>query len=261
MAWLAAAILGALAYVAAAVWSVAVFLTMTLSSLIGSVGGIVGMIAKGIGQAVAPAVDGLSTLVVRTSMTVRELVRNLAVKFADTVGNVTKPILEPIRDALVGVNSAVGNVQTWVKTTLAPLEGVIDTVEELSGYFMIYKTLANIHNISDGLDVIAEKVGLETAAKIAELGRQIVDIGLSTVDYVQNMATAFDQKVVHADERIKEANRAGINELRLLLDEKVLGIKANLSLKETKFDRIVRRIERRQVDLPQFMGMMIRALR
>ena len=261
MGFLIGIILGVLSYVASVVFSVVVSLTTAVGSLIGAIGGIVGMVAKTIGQAVAPPINALSGLAARTAATVKTMTRNLITGFADTVGNVTKPVLEPIRDALVGVRNATQGIETWIKTTLRPLEQVIGAVEEISGYFMIYKTLANIRNISDGLDVVAKRVGLETAAKIAELTRQIVDIGTSVVDYVQDTFTAFDRKVVHADERIREANRIGLAELRAAVDEKFIKIRADLDLNVRRFDRDLVRIERRVEDLPHFMGMMIRALR
>ena len=261
MGFLWGLLFGALGFVAATIWSVVTFLAGVIASAVGTITYVVSAVAMGIGQAIAVPLEELRYIVMRTAETVREMTANLIEGFADTVGDVTKPVLEPIRDALAGVKNYVEGIETWIKTTLKPLEEVIGTVEEISGYFMVYKTLAGIRNVSDGLDVIADKVGLETAAKIAELMRMIVDIGTSTVDYVQDVVTAFDQKVLHADERIREANEAGLNELRLQLDEAVLGIRANLSFQETRFDRQVRAIERRLVDLPWFSKMLVRTLR
>lgn len=261
MAFLLAFFVSAIAAAASVIWGVVSVLGGAIGGAIGAIGGIVGAVSKTIGQAIAPPVHQLSLMVQTTAKSVRTLTRNLAEGFAQTVGNVTKPILEPIRDSLAGIKNYIGSIETWVKTTLAPLEGLIGTVEEISGYFMIYKTLAGIRSVSDGLDVVAEKAGVETAAKIAELMRAIVDIGTSTVDYVQDLFTAFDKKVVHADDRIKEANELGLRELEALVQQRVTGIQADLDIETRRLDRDLVRIERRIEDLPHFTGMLIRALR
>ena len=261
MGFLIAGIFYVLGIVVAVISSVVTYLAATIGFMFGTIVHIVSAVAMGIGRAVAVPLNELKGIVIRTAETVKDMTASLIEGFADTVGDITKPVLEPIRDSLVAVKNYTEGIRDWIKTTLQPLEQVIGTVEEITGYFMIYKTLANIRSISDGLDVVAQKVGLETAAKIAELTRMIVDIGTSTVNYVQDTFTAFDRKVVHADDRIKEANEIALAELRAQVDQKFIKIRADLDFNVTRFDRDLVRIERRIEDLPHFMGMMIRALR
>jgi len=230
-------------------------------SAVAVVGSVIGSVVASVGSVITGALKAVSSTLGSVVTGIQKAVSSGITVISKVIGSVTKPILTPIKDGLKAIDKYLTGVEKWFKATFAPVVETIELANKISGYFVLARLLGDYKNFVKNIDKIAEEVGLETIAEIARLYRSITESVTSVMEWTQDLFTAFDEKVIHADERIKEANELALAEYRAVVDEKLMVIRADLDVDVTRFDRGLVRIERRVEDLPHFMGMMIRALR
>ena len=261
----ALAIVSAVAAVTAAVasiaWAAAGTVIGAIAPVVDAVAVVIQRVVTAVGDVIVGSLKTVSAAIGRVAGALGNTLDAIIRALSEAVGTVAEPILAPIQETLIIIDNYLAVVEVWLKTTFAPLIEFIDTVDKISGYFMVYKLLTAEGDIMSKLEMVARKAGIQTAEAIAMLMRSIADTATGIMEWTVDLFDAFDRKVVHADDRIKEANRIALAELRAAVDEKLGGIKANLDLETRRFDRDIVRIERRVEDLPHFTGMLIRALK
>ncbi len=243
--------------IAATAVAVASTIIAAVSAIASAMAGVISGIAATVGQAVA-AVQGVVTAAVDVTV---KAIGNTIIAIGKVVTNVSAPILNPIKDALTVINNMMVGVQTYVKTVLAPVQGIIDVATTVSELLMIANLIKNLNNLNDLMSLLARQGFITTAAAIAQLYLSIVTTAQDTVNLIHETRKAFDDKVVHIDERIRNANRETLEQIDGIIHESVIRYTAALEGRTSFTERRIEEVRMRTEDLPFFAGMMIRVLK
>lgn len=242
--------------IAAAAIAIASTIIAAVSAIAAAMSSVISGIAATVGQAVA-AVQ--STVTAAVDITVKAI-GNTIIAIGKVINTVAAPILNPIKDALTIINNMMLGIKTYVTTVLAPVQGIIDIVSTVSELLMLVNLIKSLQNMNDLMALLAKQGFITTAQAIAQLYLSIVTTARDTMNIIHETQTAFNDKVLHAEERIRESNRLAIQELRGIVQESEIRLWGEMQGKTTIFERRIEAVQRRTEDLPFFAGMLIRTL-
>lgn len=250
-----------------------------VTTVVATVGSVIAGITSAIGGIVAPLINTVGGIVKGISLTIGEALKPIAasvktavshvatdlelsiIKIKGAINATVAPVLNPIKDTLAALHSYIVNTHGWVFEILEPVRTAIEIANTASSLMMIKTLLSDYEGITVLINEAAERNDLGAAQAIAELYRSIVHASTGLMEMVNEHMIAFDDKVIHAEERIKEANRLAIEELNGKIQEKFIRFEQSMKYENYVLERRVERVSRRTEDLPYFSGMLIKALR
>lgn len=278
-----------LAFIAGAVFAVAVAVGATVVAVVATVGAVIAPIIAGIASVVGGIVSAVGTVLGAVIQTVGGIVEaisagvqgavagiktaiveplgNVIAGLKTAVGNIIKviteplaPILNPIKDSLIAIKDLALEIDVWVKAELAPVAELIEVVNTVSAIMVVKQLIEGTGDITQIIGDVEGETGAATAQAIVMLYKDIVNTTVATTTMIHDQGLALATSIDNYDEHLREDNQIALAMLSDSLDEQVTQVANSLTGRITPIESDVTLLAFKMQDVPRFQDMLIKAL-